>query len=327
MLKIEYFYYIIEIYKTGSINKAAEHLFLSQPYLSLVLKKMEEQLDVKLFIRSNSGVSLTDAGKDFLKISKDIVKLVDKANHIKENYTDLESTLNIVSMPSFAMLDLISHFKKHKDIETELEYSELPNDQVLQEIQSSKCNVGLYYLDSREYSITKNELRKTGINFTPLVNEPLCAVVSKTNPLYEKEKIKLSDLEGYNFLAESIKITGNKMPIENNPFPEIFKVSKGSPKFNNNRSLLYYLTKTDKYYCIGQRSLNITNPFFEMGLLKYIPITDLDVSFIVGYLTADENLSSTLEESFITFIDDYFYKYNINPENKNYIINLDNDMN
>lgn len=326
MLKLEYFYYIMEIHKTDSINKAADHLFLSQPYLSLVLKKMEQQLDVKLFIRSNTGVSLTEAGKDFLKISQEIVKLVDKANHIKENYTEEEDTLNVVSMPSFAMMDLVSHFKNCKNIMTELEYSEVPNEQVLYDIQSLKCNVGLYFLDSRKYSLTKAELRRDGINFTPLVNEPLCAVVSKYNPLFNKNKLKLSDLEGYHFLAESIKHSDNKRPVQNNPFPEIFKIDKGSPKFNNNRSLLYYLTKTENSYCIGQRSLNITNPFFEMGLLKYIPITDIDVSFITGYLTADENKSSVLEESFITFIDDYFYRYNTNPANKDFIVSSTTDI-
>ena len=63
-----------------------------------------------------------------------------------------------------------------------------------------------------------------------------------------------------------------------------------------------------------------------MGLLKYIPITDIDVSFITGYLTADENKSSVLEESFITFIDDYFYRYNTNPANKDFIVSSTTDI-
>ena len=46
MLKMEYFYYMKEVCQTGSINRAAENLYISQPYLSQTLKKIEQQLGV-----------------------------------------------------------------------------------------------------------------------------------------------------------------------------------------------------------------------------------------------------------------------------------------
>ena len=63
MLKMEYFYYMKEVCQTESINRAAENLYISQPYLSQTLKKIEQQLGVSLLKRSNKGISLTDAGK------------------------------------------------------------------------------------------------------------------------------------------------------------------------------------------------------------------------------------------------------------------------
>lgn len=86
MLKMEYFYYMKEVCQTGSINRAAENLYISQPYLSQTLKKIEQQLGVPLLKRSNKGISLTDAGKEFLNISKEIIQLTQQAESLHNQY-------------------------------------------------------------------------------------------------------------------------------------------------------------------------------------------------------------------------------------------------
>ena len=83
MLKMEYFYYMKEVCQTGSINRAAENLYISQPYLSQTLRKIEQQLGVTLLKRSNKGISLTDAGKEFLNISKEIIQLTQQAESLQ----------------------------------------------------------------------------------------------------------------------------------------------------------------------------------------------------------------------------------------------------
>lgn len=55
--------YFREIADTGSINEAARRMNMSQPPLSYQLKLLEEELNVRLFERSRSGVTLTEAGK------------------------------------------------------------------------------------------------------------------------------------------------------------------------------------------------------------------------------------------------------------------------
>ena len=53
----------LTVSETGSISKAADKLYISQPALSQQLKKMEKELEVDLFIRSNKGIDLTEEGK------------------------------------------------------------------------------------------------------------------------------------------------------------------------------------------------------------------------------------------------------------------------
>lgn len=53
----------LEVADYGSISKAAEHLYISQPAVSMTIKKLEENLSATLFIRKTRGVALTEEGK------------------------------------------------------------------------------------------------------------------------------------------------------------------------------------------------------------------------------------------------------------------------
>ena len=55
-----------DVAKCGSISKAAEKSYTSQPAISKAIKKLEEELETQLFYRTLSGVELTDQGKDLL---------------------------------------------------------------------------------------------------------------------------------------------------------------------------------------------------------------------------------------------------------------------
>ncbi len=59
--------------RLGSINKAAQALYISQPYLGKIMHDLEENLSARLFNRSRSGVTLTPEGMEFLTHSEKII--------------------------------------------------------------------------------------------------------------------------------------------------------------------------------------------------------------------------------------------------------------
>ena len=65
--------YFIKIARLGSINKAAQALYISQPYLGKIMHDLEENLGARLFNRSRSGVTLTPEGMEFLTHSEKII--------------------------------------------------------------------------------------------------------------------------------------------------------------------------------------------------------------------------------------------------------------
>lgn len=310
MYNLEYFYYIVEIEKSGSISRAAQKLYLSQPYLSVCLKNTEDIFGAKIFERTNKGVTPTKVGLEFIDYSKEIIHSINQINQIDKDEHNQDTTFSVVSMPSYTILDLFHNFKavcSDKYPDSNISYKETPNTYIADKIYKGTADIGIIYTTSTTEEEEIEQFKKMNLTFTPLICDPLAAIVSKHNKLYDRNEISLNDLKDFDFLVENIKLSDDQPPIPNNPFPETFKTNdKHTLKFNNNRSLLYYLSKNDDSFCIGQKSLNLTNPLANSGYLKYLPITDLDVHFTIGYLVNENTKSSELEESFINFVEQYF---------------------
>ena len=86
-MEIRVLRYFLEAAREGSITRAAERLYVSQPTMSKQLKELETELGVKLFIRSNYSIRLTEAGMLLRERAADIIELADKT---KDEFRSLE---------------------------------------------------------------------------------------------------------------------------------------------------------------------------------------------------------------------------------------------
>lgn len=311
MLKIDYFRYVIEIAKAGTINKAADRLFVSQPYLSLELKNLEHKLGIQLFSRSNKGITLTQAGEKFLSYANEIYRLVEQAEHIKDLYSTELETLTISSMYSFTILDIYSEFSKQATKLEHITYEEVPNEEIPDKVYRGASHVGLLYMYAHQMEYTRQNYLSRGLNFIPLINEPLCAVFNRSHPLASHPSICEEELSSYSLILENPKTGEKDSSVRNIIYPLIntFKMTKPI-YFDNNRSLLYYITKNADCYTVGQKSLNITNPFVVSGELVYVPIDGLQDTLVTGYVFNENIPSTNLQERFIDYLEEYFARYN-----------------
>lgn len=73
-LNLKHLSYFIAVARLGSINKAAQTLYISQPYLGKIIKELENTAGTVLFERTRSGVILTPDGRDFLEHADTILR-------------------------------------------------------------------------------------------------------------------------------------------------------------------------------------------------------------------------------------------------------------
>ncbi len=95
--------YIVEVAKEGHFARAADKVFVSQPTLSMQIKKMESELGVKIFERSQKKFLITNIGKEILKKAEIILREVEEIKNIAKNSKDpLSSEFKIGAFPTLA---------------------------------------------------------------------------------------------------------------------------------------------------------------------------------------------------------------------------------
>ena len=69
-MNVIYLKYAVAVAKAGSLNKAAEELFVAQPNLSRAIKELEKELGTVIFERTSKGISLTPDGEKLVAYGK-----------------------------------------------------------------------------------------------------------------------------------------------------------------------------------------------------------------------------------------------------------------
>lgn len=71
-MTLQQIFYALTISQIGSMNKAAEVLFISQPSITSAIKELEREVGINIFLRTSKGVSETNEGADFLMYARQV---------------------------------------------------------------------------------------------------------------------------------------------------------------------------------------------------------------------------------------------------------------
>lgn len=109
-------HYLNEVYKEQSFSRAAEKLYLSQPSLSLTIKKFERGIGIRIFDRSTSPIQLTEAGKVYMEGVRRILAIENELESYLDDYKELKTGALTLGAPhmfsSYLLPALISQFSK-----------------------------------------------------------------------------------------------------------------------------------------------------------------------------------------------------------------------
>ncbi len=105
--------YFIEVSNTLNFSRTARRIGISQPSLSLAIKRLEQAIGTELFIRSKNGVTLTKAGKRLLSHAKQLLQLWDsvKMESLASHY-EIQGNFTLGVHPSVALYTLSSFLPK-----------------------------------------------------------------------------------------------------------------------------------------------------------------------------------------------------------------------
>lgn len=193
--------YIIIISEAGSLNKAAELLYITQPSLTNSLKELEDELGVELFYRSGRGVTLTSDGEEFLLYAKQIYN---QYEDVLERFGKSERKKKFgVSTQhySFAVKAFVEMIKKIGTAQYEFAIRETMTKDVIEDVSSLKSDIGILYLSDFNRKALGKLFQTANVEFHHLIDCQAYAYLWKGHPLAGEKAISFEQLAPYPCLS------------------------------------------------------------------------------------------------------------------------------
>lgn len=182
--------YFIAVAECGSISKAAEKLFITQPNLSRQLMKLEEETGQKLLIRGNKKSELTEAGRLLYKRATEITELMDRTqSELRSDGDEVFGTVCIGGGESYAVGLIAKAAKEVSDMFPGIKFDFFSGDTdaVTEKLDKGLIDFGIL--------IEPSNLEKYNSLRLPLTDK-WGILMRKDSPLSEKEYITKEDLNG-----------------------------------------------------------------------------------------------------------------------------------
>ena len=200
--------YILAVAETRHFGRAAERCFVSQPTLSGQIKKLEEELDVVIFERTNRSVEITPVGQAILAHARLALEQAQAIEQVARAHQDpLAGPLRIGAIPTLSpyLMPLVLVPLKRAYPNLKLVLSEEITDSLLGRLTRHEIDAALL----------ATPVDDSDLDTIPLFDEPFWLAHPRNHPLYEKEEITAQDLENVDLLllAEGHCLTHQVMEV------------------------------------------------------------------------------------------------------------------
>lgn len=194
--------YIITISETGSLNKAAELLYVAQPSLTSAVKELERELGITIFNRSGRGVTLTNDGAEFLLYAK---QLYSQYEDLRERYGEHGTRRKKFGVSaqhySFAVKAFVDMVKEFDMLKYEFAIRETRTGEVISDVSTMRSEIGVLYLSDSNRKALEKLLAQADLVFHHLIDCQAYVYLWKQHPLAKEPLISFAQLEAYPCLS------------------------------------------------------------------------------------------------------------------------------
>ena len=194
--------YVITISECGSLNKAAEILYVAQPSLTGAVKELEKELGITIFNRSGRGVTLTNDGTEFLLYArqvyaqyKELLEKYGKAGNLKKKFG--VSTQHY----SFAVKAFVEMVKTFDTSKYEFAIRETKTKEVIDDVSTMRSEIGILYLSDFNRKALLKILSSQQLEFHSIIHCKPYVYLWKDHPLAKQKSITLPELQQYPCLS------------------------------------------------------------------------------------------------------------------------------
>ncbi|MCI4443356.1 MAG: LysR family transcriptional regulator [Lentimicrobium sp.] len=279
-----------------SFTKAAKELFITQPAVSKHIQELEEQYKIKFFERNGSKISLTNAGEQLLKHTKNIFEVY------REIDFDMSALINqqrgllrlgaSTTISQYIIPPLLARFH-----------------QKLQEIKVNLLNGNTEQIENAllnkeiEIGIVEGQSKNQSIKYIEFLKDELVLVCNNKNPLINKEQLSQEDLKSMRFVMRE-QGSGTLEVIEYalKPFEINLSQLTIEMQLGSTESIKSYLMNSD---CVAFISIHAIEKELKNNELVILDIDNLVIERFFYIITLQGKVNA-LSELFIKNMASYY---------------------
>lgn len=283
-MRLEHLMYFCEIARCGSINKAAQELFITQPALTFALDALEKELGFKLLIRSHQGVMLTPNGEQLLRDSKEILKITSKWKFLAEaehNHEPIHIVANPAAYSSMITPLILELNQNHNGLKV-FSY-EVKNQAVLSYLEDNEFSIGIFSVLPKDEKIFYKKIKEKRYKMELLLEDQCQMLISPIHPLASQETISVTDFSTLNLAMYPEKDD----PIASPLYKKYF--STGSLLHLSNLQNILQIVADNKAVAFMPQKVISKNPYVLNHQIKVLPILDYPqpLNYYIAYRKDD----------------------------------------
>lgn len=288
--------FFIAASECGSLSKAAEKLYTSQPNVSKVIRMLENELGSQLFERTSRGLRLTPYGKSIYEYALNVVK---NANLIKNSDGKRSrDTFYISTYQSNIIAKLLTRLYKNNS-DMSMEHRQGTAEEIINNVEQGISEIGILYVSQKQLTAFLNIIGRKDLDFVKLAKLRACIYAGPNCPIFDRDSITFDELADLRY----IRGLGDFFSIDDG----LEQVSIGLVKsdvlnpavFTNSEHLATHLLLETELVEIG---LDLNYPNYNQYSLKNVYIEGDEAYLTLGYVTESGHTLTKYAQELIEYL-------------------------
>ncbi|GAA6521596.1 LysR family transcriptional regulator [Lawsonibacter asaccharolyticus] len=207
-MKTEQFQYVLELYKTGSISKAAKKFYMSRPNLSNSIRSLEDELGFEILERGVNGVKFTEKGMTFVRHCMSIVKELEEVRALADEKSRLQ--FGVVN-PNYPPVEN-AFLRLCREVEGQTELSGYQMSlfreyqyESMTLLNQRKADLAITVSKDLRAPSLRRELQERRLEYRRICDLPCNVNVSRRHPLAHDPEFSFQKLKQYPFVDYAIR--------------------------------------------------------------------------------------------------------------------------
>lgn len=296
--------YFVASVDSGSLKKASEILYTSQPHVSKTIKSLEAELQVELLKRKARGVEVTKAGR---KVYEHACRALIEAGQIQNIQEEEEvHTLCVASNSSDPLARLFRNFYTDQmKSGIRVRYMECGTEEIFRLVHRHQAELGFVYVDEKQMIAFRQMLEYRHLAFEELWRAEPRLFAGPKSPVYTAPSVTMMELKDLDYVQMQDEQDTLSIQLLQRSEDYQYHRKRGCVLTTSSRSMLVRMLADTQLCSI---SCGFCPELSREGAIRGIPIRGTKGSIVFGCVQRERGILSQEAESFMEYIKKHYNK-------------------